>query len=151
MLSVKQGRFKYLFFFFFFFFLSLWYDTTWDWTLVSWTIGKHSTHKTNGPVHLNSIKPISQECVYSQTQSAEAKFGIIFKTFFVWLIQFLKKCNKSKFSWLASSTISLKFSWIWVSKKRNDKESMICLMLKLSQKYFRNNYSFLMVSIKPRL
>ena len=43
MLSVKQGHTKYHF-------LSLWYDSTWDWTLVSQTIGKHSTHKANGPV-----------------------------------------------------------------------------------------------------
>ena len=28
--------------------LSLWYDSTWDWTPVSRTIGEHSTHKTNG-------------------------------------------------------------------------------------------------------
>ena len=31
MLSIKQGRTKYHF-------LSLWYDTTWDWTVVSRTI-----------------------------------------------------------------------------------------------------------------
>ena len=31
------------------FFLSLWYDSTWDWTMVFQTIGKHSTHKANGP------------------------------------------------------------------------------------------------------
>ena len=43
MLSVKQGGIKYHF-------LSLWYDSTWDWTLVSQTIGKHSTHQANGPV-----------------------------------------------------------------------------------------------------
>ena len=36
-LSVKQGRIKYHF-------LSLWYDLTWDWSPVSWTIGEHSTH-----------------------------------------------------------------------------------------------------------
>ena len=36
MLSAKQGRIKYHF-------LSLWYDSTWDWTLVSWAIGEHST------------------------------------------------------------------------------------------------------------
>ena len=35
MLSVKQGGIKYLF-------LSLWYDSTWDWTQVSWAIGEHS-------------------------------------------------------------------------------------------------------------
>ena len=37
MLSVKQGSIKYHF-------LSLWYDSTWDWTPVSLAIGKHSTH-----------------------------------------------------------------------------------------------------------
>ena len=36
-LSVKQGRIKYHF-------LNIWYDSTWDWNLVSRTIGKHSTH-----------------------------------------------------------------------------------------------------------
>ena len=33
MLSVKQGGIKYHF-------LSIWYDATWDWTLVSRAIGK---------------------------------------------------------------------------------------------------------------
>ena len=37
MLRVKQDSIKYHF-------LSLWYNSTWNWTLVSWTIGKHSTH-----------------------------------------------------------------------------------------------------------
>ena len=37
MLSVKQGGIKYHF-------LCLWYDSTWDWTPVSRTIGEHSTH-----------------------------------------------------------------------------------------------------------
>ena len=29
-------------------FLSLWYDSTWDWTPVSRTIGEHSNHYANG-------------------------------------------------------------------------------------------------------
>ena len=37
MLSVKQGGIKYHF-------LSLWYDSTWDWTQVSRAIGKHSNN-----------------------------------------------------------------------------------------------------------
>ena len=37
MLSVKQGGIKY-------YFLSLWYDSTWDWTQVS---GTHSNHHAN--------------------------------------------------------------------------------------------------------
>ena len=37
MLIVKQGGIKYLF-------LSLWYDTTWDWALVSQAIDEYSTH-----------------------------------------------------------------------------------------------------------
>ena len=35
--SVKQGGIKYHF-------KSLWYDSTLDWNLVSWTTGEHSTH-----------------------------------------------------------------------------------------------------------
>ena len=45
MLSVKQKDIKY-------YFLSLWYDSTWDWTLVSQAIGEHFTHKANEPVAL---------------------------------------------------------------------------------------------------
>ena len=37
MMSVKQSGIKYNY-------LSLWYDLTWDWTLVFQTIGKHYTH-----------------------------------------------------------------------------------------------------------
>ena len=40
MLSVKQGGIKYHF-------LNLWYDTTWERTLVSQAIGEHSTHQAN--------------------------------------------------------------------------------------------------------
>ena len=43
--SVKQGRNKYHF-------LSLLYDSTWDWTQVSQTIGEHSTRLANGPIKL---------------------------------------------------------------------------------------------------
>ena len=45
MLSIKQGGIKYHF-------LSLWYDSTWDWTLVSWAIGEHSHRQANGPVKI---------------------------------------------------------------------------------------------------
>ena len=37
MLSAKQGGIKYHF-------LSLWYNSTWDWTLVSQAIGQHFIH-----------------------------------------------------------------------------------------------------------
>ena len=43
MLSIKQGSIKYHF-------LSLWYDSTYDWTLVSRTIGEHSNHLAIEPV-----------------------------------------------------------------------------------------------------
>ena len=41
MLSVKQGGIKYHF-------LSLWYDSTWDWTPASRAIGERSTTKPTG-------------------------------------------------------------------------------------------------------
>ena len=40
MLNVKQGGIKYHFF-------SFLYDSTWDWTQVSWAIGKQSNHYAN--------------------------------------------------------------------------------------------------------
>ena len=43
-LSAKQGGIKYHF-------LSLWYESTWNWTSVSQTIGEHSTHLANGLVY----------------------------------------------------------------------------------------------------
>ena len=39
-LSAKQGGIKYHF-------LSLWYDSTWDWTQVSLAIGENSSHYAN--------------------------------------------------------------------------------------------------------
>ena len=39
-LSIKQGGIKYHF-------LSLWYDSTCDWTQISWAFGEHSNHNTN--------------------------------------------------------------------------------------------------------
>ena len=48
LLSVKQGGIKYNF-------LSLWYDLTWDWTPASQTVGKHSTHKANGPLRIRVL------------------------------------------------------------------------------------------------
>ena len=40
MLSVKQSSIKYHF-------LSLWYDSTWDWTQLSRAIDEHSNHYAN--------------------------------------------------------------------------------------------------------
>ena len=45
MLSVKQGGIKYHF-------LSLWYDSTWDWTQVSRAIGEHSNRYAQCPVNI---------------------------------------------------------------------------------------------------
>ena len=46
MLSVKQGGIKYHF-------LSLWYDSIWDWTLDSRTVGEHSNHSANTTFLIN--------------------------------------------------------------------------------------------------
>ena len=64
--------------------------------------------------------------------------------FLVWLVQFLKKYSINLNFHDYSSTSSFKFSPIWVSKKRNNKESMICLTPKPSQKNVRNNWIFFM-------
>ena len=48
MVSVKQGGIKYHF-------LSFWYDSTWDWSPVSRTLGEHPTRQANGPVVVNKL------------------------------------------------------------------------------------------------
>ena len=47
-LSDKQGGIK-------FHFLSLWYDSTWDWTPMSRTICEYSTHLTNGSIYMYAL------------------------------------------------------------------------------------------------
>ena len=47
-LSAKQGAIKYHF-------LSIWYDLTWDQTLVSQAIGKHSTHKAKESMIMDTV------------------------------------------------------------------------------------------------
>ena len=42
-LSIKQGGIK-------FHFMSLWLDSTWDWTPISWAFAEHSINKTRGSV-----------------------------------------------------------------------------------------------------
>ena len=56
MLNVKWGGIEYHF-------LSLWYDSTWDWTPVSRTIDEHSTHFAN-----SLVRPS-----YSQLKKKEKK------------------------------------------------------------------------------
>ena len=56
MLSVKQGGIKYHF-------LSLWHDSTWDWTQVSRAIGEHSNRLAN--LYINAYKYIHEYiCVH---------------------------------------------------------------------------------------
>ena len=59
MLSVKQGNTKYHL-------LSFWYDSTWDWTPVSRTIGEHFNYFPNGPVEDDLI--VSNETLYNKNR-----------------------------------------------------------------------------------
>ena len=49
MLSVKKGGIKYHF-------LSLWYDSTWDWTQVSGAISEHSNDYANVRYNFTTIE-----------------------------------------------------------------------------------------------
>ena len=85
--------------------------------------------------------------IYIYIQRVEAKYVIIFKILFlflVWCVQFKKKiCDKSKFLWLVLlfkhifffNQYSAQYEW---ARKRNSKESIICLMLKPNQSFFVN-------------
>ena len=58
MLSVKQGGIKYHF-------LSLWYDSTWDWTQVSRAIGEHSKFYLRIIIQKYKIRRNASKFVYS--------------------------------------------------------------------------------------
>ena len=53
MRSVKQDGIKYHF-------LNLWYDSTWDWTLVSQAIGEYSNHYANGDKYLDLARELKK-------------------------------------------------------------------------------------------
>ena len=37
------------------------YDSTWDWTPVSWTINEHCNHYANGPISIEGKNEMSQQ------------------------------------------------------------------------------------------
>ena len=94
------------------------------------------------PSHFN-VGFTKSNCIYTvqriYIQGAESKYRIIIKTFFFSLINpiFGKKnamdLNFHDLLYYSSTFFLLKFRTIWVRKKRNDKESMICLTPKTSQ------------------
>ena len=65
MLSVKQGGMKYHF-------LSLYYDSTGDWSPVSWTIREHFTHKPSGPKY-KYIKKLHMKDSFEPTHNIKIK------------------------------------------------------------------------------
>ena len=82
-LSVKQGGIKYQF-------LNLWYDSTWDWTPVSWSICEHSDHYSNVQLDykyqriIYTFKCSSNICIYSVSQNNFfLLFNIIFNNIFL--------------------------------------------------------------------
>ena len=81
-------------------------------------------------------------CIYIYIGCGSKTWKKILNDFFCLICSILKKRYKSKFSWIAllfkHSFIKIQFN-MRETKKRNDKESMICLTPKPSQKNFRNN------------
>ena len=70
-LSAKQGCIKYHF-------LSLWYDSTWDWTQVSRTIDEHSTQLAN-----NRLETYSCYSIFN-SRGVAISFLVIFWFGLVW-------------------------------------------------------------------
>ena len=58
--------------------MSLWYDSTWDWTLVSWAIGEHSNHYAKCWVKLklrsNTMKKKKDPCKIRQKLKRSKQF-----------------------------------------------------------------------------
>ena len=90
--------------------------------------------------------------IYIYIPDAEAKYEIIFKTFFlVWLVQFWKKKrDKSKFSWLSLlfKDLFLKFFPNISEQKEKLQRFYDLLNAETKPKKFRKNWSFYVASIK---
>ena len=81
MLSVKQGGIKYHF-------LSLWYDSTWDWTQVSRAIGEHSIMPMSGSAMDQLLVGVMDFSIEPSIMSVH-KFNMIF-FLFIYLFFFFK-------------------------------------------------------------
>ena len=99
MLSVKQGGIKNHF-------LSLWYEATWDWTLVSRAIGECSTHKANEPVKLE-IGPEAVKVVFLKYHKEYWKYTCIY------CYRYCSNRYISKYYWTISGLI-YKYMRIWI-------------------------------------
>ena len=103
MLSVKQGSIKYPF-------LSLWCDSTWDWTQVSRAIDEHSNHHAN--VRYKSWKDQPKFNIFSCMILTECSLALSQKsTMFFQLMStrhFLKRFSCTHFcSWEYKSALSV--------------------------------------------
>ena len=67
MLSVKQGSIKYHF-------LSLWYDSTKDWTPISWAIVEHANHYAKNELLSNCVRPQTNWFAFVYVQSVLVKW-----------------------------------------------------------------------------
>ena len=98
MLRAKQGSIKYDF-------LSLWYDSTWDWTPVSWTIGKT----------LNSLGQIKTYLPHSSSLKAHH-----FTNFCHACNDPLSKClikstnRKNTCVLISKNDFAAKILWVWI-------------------------------------
>ena len=86
-------------------------------------------------------------------QGVEAKYGIIFKTFFSLISQVLeKKRDIANFSWLALlfQHFLIKIQPIMSEQEKKWQRIYDFLNTKTKPKNFQNNWSFIMAYIKPR-
>ena len=98
-------------------FWSFWYDASWDWTSVSRTNGKHSTHKSMVFLLLTTVDygVISIKGYLTLPRSPELEshdqmnFRVLTRTFIVFylaMLHFYKSNNHHISSWLRNTKIS---------------------------------------------
>ena len=100
MLGVKQGGIKSHF-------LSLWYDSTWEWTQVSRAIGEHSNPYANvrSKVKLATVVRGTQKAPFSITTTLRCRGGRYYfpwiDPLYTWYVPYIAECLSKE----ASSTI----------------------------------------------
>ena len=85
-------------------FLSLWYDSTWDWTQVSWAFGEHPNRKANGWNCLKNQHSESRSLTGTQNVRTEVKVSNISSNFKISFFFIIKDFRTIVFIFMVIST-----------------------------------------------
>ena len=96
---------KYVYIYIYMYIFSFWYDSTLDWTPVSWVIGKHSNYYANGPIYIYIYMCVCV-CIYICICIYIYMYIYMFIYMCVYIIIIIMSCHHQHgYPWLFLATI----------------------------------------------